>query len=94
MNLNIAHIKKLIQPILDSYGVVRSAVFGSVARGEANEGSDIDILVELKAGSSLLDLVQLQFDLDKVLGRKVDVLTFNSLHPLLKARVQQEAVRL
>jgi len=54
------------------------------------ESSDIDILVEFGAEKSLLDLAGLEIELEESLGRKVDVLTYNSLHPLLKERILSE----
>ncbi|MEM2882792.1 MAG: nucleotidyltransferase family protein, partial [Candidatus Bathyarchaeia archaeon] len=58
--------------------------------GEGREDGDIDILVEFEGGKSLLDLVGLKMDLEEALGRKVDVLTYNSLHPLLRDRILEE----
>ncbi|HHT9155409.1 MAG TPA: nucleotidyltransferase family protein [Candidatus Tripitaka sp. YC43] len=87
-------MKKKILPILRRYDVIRASVFGSFVRGEMGDGSDIDILVEFKGEKSLLDLAGLKIELEELLGRKVDVLTYNSLHPLLKDRIlsEQEAV--
>ena len=66
-------------------------VFGSVARDEATTDSDVDILVEMEPGRSLLDLTGLQLDLEELLGRDVDVVTENGLRPYLKDRVLAEA---
>lgn len=57
------------------------AVFGSVARGEERPDSDFDFLVEFEPGSSLFDLVRLQDDLRKLLGRPVDVISLGALLP-------------
>jgi len=76
--------------ILQRNDVKRAAVFGSFVRGEQKEGSDIDILVEFKGEKSLLDLAGLKIELEEALNRKVDVLTYNSLHPLLKDRILRE----
>lgn len=70
------------------------AVFGSVARGEARDGSDIDLLVEAEAHCSLLDIVGFEQDLGEQLGCRVDVLTPAALHPLIAPQVEQEAVPL
>jgi predicted nucleotidyltransferase len=75
---------------LKRFGVKRASLFGSSARGEDREDSDIDILVEFEAGKSLLDLAGLKIELEEVLGRRVDLLTFNSLHPLLKDKILKE----
>ena len=82
--------KKEIVPILKRQGVVRAAFFGSFARGEAKNKSDIDMLVKFKGEKSLLDVVGLRFELEKKLGRKVDILTYNSIHPLLRDSILKE----
>ena len=69
-------------------------LFGSVARGDFSEGSDIDILIELENGRSLFDMVGLGLDLEKILGRKVDVFTEKSLKERIRARVLREAIPL
>ncbi|MBU0681461.1 MAG: nucleotidyltransferase family protein [Proteobacteria bacterium] len=73
------------------YGARNVRVFGSVARGEEEADSDIDILVELDEGRSLLDLGGLLMDLQKLLGRKVDVVTEKGLHWYIKDKILQEA---
>ena len=83
-------IREKILPVLKHYDVIRAAIFGSFARGEMKENSDVDILVEFGGEKSLLDLAGLKIELEESLGRKVDVLTYNSLHPLLKERVLSE----
>jgi len=90
MDMEIEDIKYKIIPILKRYDVRRAALFGSFVRGEQREDSDIDILVEFKDGKSLLDLAGLKIELEEALGRKVDVLTYNSLHPLLRDKILQE----
>lgn len=75
-------------------GASNVAVFGSVARGEADERSDIDILVDLEAGRSLLDLGGLLMDLREALGCDVDVVTRTGLRPRIRDRVLAEAMPL
>jgi len=65
-------------------------VFGSVARGDNGENSDVDFLVEFEAGRTLLDLIGLKLDLEDLLGATVDVVTPNSLH-YVRERVLAEA---
>jgi len=72
------------------YGVKRASLFGSVIRQDATESSDIDILVEMPETASLLELDNLKLDLEDILKGKVDVLAFDSLHPLLKERILQD----
>ena len=83
-------IKRKILPILQRHGVARAAVFGSSVRGESKEGSDLDLLVEFEGEKSLLDLASLKVELEELLKLKVDVLTYDSLHPLLKDRILRE----
>jgi uncharacterized protein len=74
------------------HGAREVRVFGSVARGEADQESDIDFLVELETGRSLLDLGGLQMELESLLGRRVDVVTACGLKARIRERVLQEAV--
>ena len=92
--MTIPEIKSKIMPILKKYGVKKASLFGSVVRKEQTESSDIDLLVELPETASLLELASLKLDLEEILKKRVDVLTFNSLHPLLKDNIlhEQEAV--
>jgi predicted nucleotidyltransferase len=83
-------VKKQIMPILKRQGVTKAALFGSVVRGEAKKTSDVDILIKYKGQKSLLDLVRLQFELEEKLGKKVDILTYNSIHPLLRDIILKE----
>ena len=73
------------------HGATNVRVFGSVARGEAGPQSDVDFLVELEPGRSLLDRATLLADLEELLGRKVDVVTERSLYWLLRRRILKEA---
>jgi len=90
MRTHIERIRKKILPVLHRYDVARAAIFGSFAKGENKEGSDIDILVEFKGEKSLLGLAGLKIALEELLKMQVDVLTYNSLHPLLKERILNE----
>lgn len=68
-----------------------AAVFGSVARKKTKKGSDVDILIKFrKSGKSLFDLSGLKIELEEELNKKVDVLTYDSLHPLLKDIILKE----
>jgi len=84
MSMELEGLRNKIIPVLLRNDVKRAAVFGSFVRGEQKQDSDIDILVEFKGNKSLLDLAGLKIELEETLHRKVDVLTYNSLHPCLK----------
>ena len=72
-------------------GAYNVRVFGSVARGEARPDSDIDFLVNLEAGRSLMDLARLLRELESILGRNVDVVTEAGLLPRIRTRVLRDA---
>jgi len=92
--MDVEEIKRKILPVLERHDVVRASLFGSIVRGEADVESDIDLLVEFRGEKSLLDLAGLKIDIEELVGRRVDILTFDSLHPLLRDRIleEQEAV--
>ncbi len=92
MNAHTGKIKKDILPILHHYEIKKAAIFGSFARGENTEASDIDILVEFNGEKSLLDLAGLKIALEELLKMKVDLLTYKSLNPLLRDKILSEQV--
>ena len=84
--------KKEIIRIAAAHGARNVRIFGSAARGEDREDSDIDFLVDLEPGRSLLDLGGLLTDLQDLLGRRVDVVTEKGLRDRIRDRVLREAV--
>lgn len=90
--LEVDEIKRKIIPILESYGVTRAGLFGSVVRGELKKGSDIDILVEIERDISLLDFVGLKLEIEEILGRKVDLVEYSTIKPLLRDSILKEQV--
>jgi predicted nucleotidyltransferase len=69
-------------------------VFGSVARGEEREDSDVDLLVTLESGHSLVDFCGFRLDVSDAIGHTVDLVDADAVHPWLKARISAEAVSL
>jgi hypothetical protein len=94
MSEKIIELKKKIAPILKKNGVTKASVFGSFARGEETETSDIDLLIELEKPKGLLFLAGLRFDLEDILGRKVDLLTYRSINPRLKNYINKDEIKL
>ena len=81
-----------ILKIAAKQGARNICIFGSLARGEADEKSDVDFLVEMERGRSLLDMGGLLMDLQHLLGCKVDVVTEKGLRPRIKDRILREAI--
>lgn len=76
------------------YGAFNIRIFGSVARGDDDENSDIDFLVELEPGRSILDLGGLLIELQDLLGCPVDIVTENGLKERIRERVLNEVINL
>ncbi len=70
------------------------SIFGSYATGEKHEGSDIDFLVEFHEGADLLDMVGLKIELENLLGKKVDIVTQNSISQYLREKIINQAIPL
>jgi predicted nucleotidyltransferase len=75
------------------YGVKSLAVFGSMARGDDREGSDVDILVTFEGRATFDNFMGLKLDLEELVGRPVDLLTPKCLAPEMEARIEKEAIR-
>ncbi len=94
LNTLLKEKRQDILRIAARHGVQDIRVFGSVARGDTGPDSDLDLLVELEPGRSLMDLGHLLMDLQDLLQCKVDVTTERGLHWYIRDKVLQEAVRL
>jgi hypothetical protein len=83
--------RQVIRDLTEKHGLLNPRVFGSVARGEDREDSDLDILVDCREETSLLDLGGLQFDLQETLGLDVHLVSARGLKGRLRDRVIEEA---
>jgi hypothetical protein len=86
--------REAILRIAAKYGARNVRVFGSAIRGTAAEDSDVDLLVDLEPGRSLLDQIGLKQELEELLGRSVDVVVEGGISPYLEERIFAEAVPL
>lgn len=86
--------RETIRKLVLEAGMSNPRVFGSVVRGEDNEESDLDILVDTVPGTTLLTLVRVQDDLARVTGVRVDLMTPGDLHPRFRERALAEAASL
>ena len=83
-----------IVEVAQRHGARNVRVFGSFARGDARPDSDLDLLIDLQPGCGLFEMVDIKLELESLLGRKVDVLTVNSLSRYIRDDVLKEAVEL
>lgn len=86
-----AHRQELLA-LVRQYGVGGLLVFGSMARGDAGPQSDVDLLIDNASKLSGFQLGAFQMDAQDILGRKVDLVTRNALHPMIRERILKEAV--
>lgn len=92
--MSIEEIRERIAPILEKWRVRRASVFGSYARGEADDNSDVDILVELSEDMSLMDLVELKLEIEDAIGKRVDLVEFDAVKPSIRKSVMEDQVAL
>ena len=90
--MTIDDIKQKADHILRQAGVKRAAIFGSFARGSATAKSDLDLLIEFAGEKTLLDLIALKRRLEQMLGMSVDLVTYQSLSPLLRDSILREQI--
>jgi len=88
---SLEEVKKLAIPILKAHKIKKAAVFGSFARGDFDDKSDVDILIEPPDEEfSLLDLARLKVGLEDALGRQIDLVTYDSIYEPIKNRIMKE----
>ena len=94
-NKQINQMKKKLVPLLKKNKVKKAGIFGSYARGEQKKKSDVDILVEINDKNfSLLDLIKLKILIQKTLKKKIDLIEYSTIHPLIKKNVLKEEIRI
>jgi predicted nucleotidyltransferase len=94
VELNLEQVKSRIIPVLERYGAKRAGLFGSYVRGQLREDSDIDILVQIEKDISLLDFIGIKLEIEESLGRKVDLVEYDTIKPLLRDIILGEEVRI
>ncbi|HLC75450.1 MAG TPA: nucleotidyltransferase domain-containing protein [Candidatus Nanoarchaeia archaeon] len=90
--LTVKQIAKIAVPIFKRNDVLKAGVFGSAVRKELKKSSDIDFLIRMKRGKSLLDLVKLKYELEDSLGREVDLVEYSMIKPKIKDQILNEEV--
>jgi len=93
MNQELKKLKPRIRKVLRKYKISKAGVFGSYATGNIKKKSDIDILIKPPNGIGF-GFVGIQLDLEKELNRKVDLVSYDGIHPLLKKRILKEEIKI
>ena len=88
--MNIQAIKTKATPVLESQGVIKAALFGSYATGEAKKESDVDLLVEFNKPVGLIHLIHTEHELEDTIGKKVDLITKAGLSKYIKPYIQDD----
>lgn len=92
--MTIVEIRKKSAPLLQAYRVTRAGLFGSAARGDMRDDSDIDMLIDLRQEASLFELIGLKQKLEDALGRNVDLVEYQTIKPQLKESILKHQVQL
>lgn len=90
MHFDRTKLEEVLKPFLKNKGVIKASLFGSSVRNDYDDKSDIDLLIELNEDKSLLDLIALNIELEELLNHKVDLITYDSIHPKLKESILKE----
>jgi uncharacterized protein len=93
-NKEFDKIKEKAISVLRNNEIKKAGIFGSFARGESNSKSDVDILIEVKKDFSLLELVKLKLELEKLLKKKVDLVEYKTIKPRLRKQILSEEIRI
>src|SRR3989338_7905243 len=92
-NKQISILKRKIIPILKKYKIKKAGIFGSYARGDYKKDSDVDILVQYRKGMGF-KFFGMGIELEEKLNKKVDLVTYDYIHPKLKDRILKEEIRI
>ena len=87
-------IKNKIIPVLKEYKVIKAGIFGSYARGEQKKKSDMDILIKIENGTDLIELVRLKTKLQKLIGKKIDLVEYENIKEGLKENILSDEIRI
>jgi len=92
--MNLSEIKQVIIPVLKKHKVTKAGIFGSYAKNNFTEDSDIDILVELTYPMSLLDFIGIKLELEDMLKKSVDLVEYKAIKPVIKENILNSEVRI
>jgi predicted nucleotidyltransferase len=92
MSQKAQKIIEIIRPILIKHGVTRAQLFGSIARGDANSDSDVDVLVQMPESSSLFDKSRMYGEIKDILHTEIDLVSYRAINPRLRESIFQSTL--
>lgn len=92
--MEISKLTSIIVPVLKKHKITKAGFFGSYAKGKNTDRSDIDLLVELTYPMSLLDMIGIKLELEELLGKKVDLVEYQAIKPVIKDSILKSEIRI
>ncbi|MFH1585702.1 MAG: nucleotidyltransferase family protein [archaeon] len=93
-NNDLGRLKPKIVKVLKENKIKKAGIFGSFVRGEQKKSSDIDLLIQPTSDMSLLDFIEIKLKLEDELGRKIDLISYSAIHPLLKKQILKQEIKI
>ena len=92
--MNFEKLKRNILGVIANYPVKRAAVYGSFARGDSTDGSDVDLLIETSKPVTIFQILQLEIDISEITRRKTDIVEYAAIKDSIRERVLAEAIQI
>ncbi|MBA7530470.1 hypothetical protein ES705_22678 [subsurface metagenome] len=92
LSLTIDELKEKILPFLKKCGISNAGIFGSFVRGDLDEESDIDIVIEFEKDITLFDFIDIKLELEEILNKKADLVEYSALKPFIRDSILKEQV--
>ena len=92
--MTISFISSEFIPVLKEFSITKASLFGSYARGEQNENSDVDLLIDTNGKLNLFDILRLENKLKETISKKVDIVEYNAIKSSIREQVLKEAIQI
>ncbi len=92
--MTISFISSEFIPVLKEFNITKASLFGSYARGEQNENSDVDLLIDTNGKLNLFDILRLENKLKETIAKKVDIVEYNAIKSSIREQVLKEAIQI
>lgn len=87
-------IKHKVKKVLEKHGATKAGIFGSYVRGEQRKNSDVDVLVELNDGGGLIEFIKIKNEIERAIGKKVDLVEYDLIRKELRENILKEEVKI